>query len=95
MWRQRLGIVIPFKFLRKEKKPLCHLIKKSRFLLRVAEEYQKRIDEAQNSFFYEIDVMQKDYDLADPEQKTRFFNEMAKRLLYSLYSSKTIPATPW
>ena len=33
--RQRLGIVIPFKFLRKEKKPLCHLIKKSRFLLRV------------------------------------------------------------
>ncbi len=47
-----------------------------------AEEYQKRIDEAQNSFFYEIDVMQKDYDLADPEQKTRFFNEMAKRLLF-------------
>ncbi|MDE7325817.1 MAG: DNA primase [Lachnospiraceae bacterium] len=46
-----------------------------------SEEYQKRINGAQNSFFYEIDVLQKDYDLADPEQKTRFYNEMAKRLL--------------
>lgn len=46
-----------------------------------AQEYQSRIDGAQNSFFYEIDILQRDYDLGDPEQKTRFYNEMAKRLL--------------
>ena len=46
-----------------------------------AEEYQKRINEAQNSFFFEIDILQRDYDLADPEQKTRFFNEIARKLL--------------
>lgn len=46
-----------------------------------AEEYQKRIDEAKNSFFFEIEILQRDYDMADPEQKTRFFNEMAKKLL--------------
>ncbi len=45
------------------------------------QEYQKRIDTAQNSFFYEIDILQRDYDLSDPEQKTRFYNEMARRLL--------------
>lgn len=45
------------------------------------EEYQKRIDEAQNSFFFEIDVLQSQYDMSDPEQKTRFFNETAKKLL--------------
>ena len=46
-----------------------------------AAEYQKRLDEAQNSFFFEIEIMQRDYDLADPELKTRFYNEMAKKLL--------------
>lgn len=45
------------------------------------DEYQKRIDEAQNSFFFQIDVLQSQYDMADPEQKTRFFNETAKKLL--------------
>ena len=45
------------------------------------EEYQKRIDEAQNSFFFEVDVLQSQYDMSDPEQKTRFFNEVAKKLL--------------
>ncbi|WP_167958310.1 DNA primase [Anaerosporobacter faecicola] len=46
-----------------------------------AEEFQKRIDEAQNSFYFEIEVLQKEYDLNDPEQKTKFFNEVAKKLL--------------
>jgi DNA primase len=46
-----------------------------------AEEYQKRIDEAKNSFFFEINVMQKDYEMTDPEQKTKFFNETAKKLI--------------
>ena len=46
-----------------------------------AEEYQKRIDEAMNSFYFEIEVLERDYQLEDPEQKTRFFNETAKKLL--------------
>lgn len=46
-----------------------------------AEEYQKRIDQAKNSFFFEIDVLQKEYDMSDPEKKTRFFHETAKKLL--------------
>lgn len=45
-----------------------------------AEEYQRRIDEARNSFFFEIDVLQNEYDLSDPEQKTRFFQETARKL---------------
>jgi DNA primase len=45
-----------------------------------AEEYQKRISEARSSFFFEIDVLQKEYDMADPEQKTKFFHETARRL---------------
>lgn len=46
-----------------------------------AEEFQKRIDEAQNSFYYEIDVLEKSFDLTDPEAKTKFYNEIAKKLL--------------
>ena len=45
-----------------------------------AEEYQKRITEARSSFFFEIDVLQKEFDLADPEQKTKFFHETARKL---------------
>lgn len=46
-----------------------------------AEEYQKRIDEAENSFLFEIRVMESDYDMQDPESKTAFYNEIAKKLL--------------
>ena len=46
-----------------------------------AEEYQKRIDNAENSFLFEIRIMQKDYDMKDPESKTAFYNEIAKKLL--------------
>lgn len=46
-----------------------------------AEEYQKRIDEAENSFLFEIRILQQQYDLEDPESKTAFFNEIAKKLL--------------
>lgn len=44
------------------------------------EEFQKRIDEAQNSFFFEIDVLQRDYKLSDPEEKTAFHREIAKKI---------------
>ena len=46
-----------------------------------AEEYQKRIDEAENSFLFEIRIMQENYDMNDPESKTAFYNEIARKLL--------------
>lgn len=46
-----------------------------------AEEFTKRIESATNSFLFEIDVLEKEYDLSDPEAKTKFFNEIAKKLL--------------
>ena len=46
-----------------------------------AEEYQRRIDNAENSFMFEIRIMQKEYDMKDPESKTAFYNEIAKKLL--------------
>lgn len=46
-----------------------------------AEEYQKRIDSAQNSFMFEIQVMEQNYDLKDPESKTGFYNAIADKIL--------------
>lgn len=46
-----------------------------------AEEYQKRIDNAENSFLFEIRILEQNYDMKDPEGKTAFYNEVAKRLL--------------
>lgn len=45
-----------------------------------AEEFEQRLENAKNSFYFEIEVLERGYDLNDPEQKTRFFNEVAKRL---------------
>jgi DNA primase len=46
-----------------------------------AEEYQKRIDEAENSFLFEVRILKEQYDMNDPESKTAFYNEIAKKLL--------------
>ena len=46
-----------------------------------AEEYQKRIDGAENSFLFEIRILEESYDMNDPESKTAFYNEIAKKLL--------------
>lgn len=46
-----------------------------------ADEYRKRITEAKNSFFFEIDVLQSNYNMDDPEEKVKFFNEVARKLL--------------
>lgn len=46
-----------------------------------AEEYQKRIDQAENSFLFEVRMLQQDYDLNDPESKTAFFREVAVKIL--------------
>ncbi len=45
------------------------------------EEYQKRIEEAQNSFMFEIQVMERDYNLKDPESKTAFYSAIARKIL--------------
>lgn len=45
-----------------------------------AAEYQKRIDQAENSFLFEIRVMEGQYDTTDPEGKAAFYNEIAKKL---------------
>ena len=46
-----------------------------------AEEYQKRIDRAENSFLFEIRMLERDYDLKDPESKTEFFRQVSRRIL--------------
>lgn len=45
-----------------------------------AAEFQKRLDSAENSFFFEIRQIQKQYNLEDPESKTKFHREIAKKL---------------
>ncbi len=44
------------------------------------EEFQKRIDTAENSFMFEIRILEGEYNLNDPEGKTNFYNETAKKL---------------
>lgn len=45
-----------------------------------AEEFQARLDKAENSFLFEIRMLQRDYDLTDPESKTKFHTQIAKKL---------------
>ena len=44
------------------------------------EAFQERIDKAENSFFFEIRMLEEQYDLKDPEAKTRFHREIARKL---------------
>ena len=44
------------------------------------EEFVKRLSQAENTFFFELRMMQKQYDLSDPEAKTKFYNEISKKL---------------
>ncbi len=46
-----------------------------------SDEFRKRIDEARNSFLFEIEVLKKNYKMDDPEQKTEFYNQTARKLL--------------
>ena len=46
-----------------------------------ADAYQRRIDEAQNSFLFEVEVLEQEHDLRDPESKTAFFNAVARKIL--------------
>lgn len=45
-----------------------------------AEELQKRLDNAENSFFFELRQIAREHDLSDPEGKTRFHRSIAKKL---------------
>ena len=42
--------------------------------------FQERIDRAENSFFFEIRILAQQYDMSDPEAKTRFHYEIARKL---------------
>lgn len=46
-----------------------------------AHAFRERINEARNSFLFEIDVLKRNYNLEDPEQKTGFYNAAARKLL--------------
>ena len=43
--------------------------------------FRQRIQEAKNSFLFEIEVLKREFQLDDPEQKTRFYQETARKLL--------------
>lgn len=44
------------------------------------EAFKERIAKAENSFFFELRMLEKDYDLNDPEAKTKFHREIARKL---------------
>lgn len=44
------------------------------------EAFQERINQAENSFFFEIRILEGNYDMSDPESKTKFHREIAKKL---------------
>ena len=44
------------------------------------EAFQERLDHAENSFFFELRILQQNYDLQDPESKTQFYREIARKL---------------
>ena len=46
-----------------------------------AEAFEERINQAVNSFLFEIEVIERRYDFKDPESKTAFFKATAKKLL--------------
>ncbi len=45
-----------------------------------ADAFQERMDKAENSFFFELRILERDYDLNDPDSKTGFYREIAKKL---------------
>ena len=45
------------------------------------EEFERRIKSAKNGFMYGLEVLEKEYPLDSPENKTRFFKEVAVRLI--------------
>ncbi len=44
------------------------------------EEYEKRIEKAENAFLFSIDVLSEGYRIDDPDEKTAFYREIAVRI---------------
>ncbi|MCC8104711.1 MAG: DNA primase [Clostridiales bacterium] len=42
--------------------------------------FRERIDQAENSFLFELSVLEKSYDMKDPDGKTRFFQAVAGKI---------------
>lgn len=45
------------------------------------DEYQKRIDNADNSFIFEVKMLMAQYDMKNPQSKSEFYNSVAAKLL--------------
>lgn len=46
-----------------------------------ADMFRERMDNAENSFFFETEIVRKEYDTSEPEQNTKFYHAVAKMLL--------------
>ena len=44
------------------------------------DKFKERMEQAENSFFFELRMLQRDYNLNDPESKTAFHREIARKL---------------
>ncbi len=44
------------------------------------EAFEERIRQAENSFFFELRILEEQFDMSDPEAKTKFHREIAKKL---------------
>ncbi len=44
------------------------------------EAFQERIDRAENSFLFEVRMLEREFNLSDPEDKTRFYRQIAQKL---------------
>ena len=45
-----------------------------------AESFSKRLAEAVNSFYFELEILERDFDMSDPGSRTEFVHEAARRL---------------
>lgn len=45
------------------------------------EEFEKRIKDAENSFFFEIRILEGSFNLKDPDERTKFIREIAGKLM--------------
>lgn len=51
-----------------------------------SEEFQKRIDTADNAFLWEVEIIKKGYNLNEPDERTNFYREVSRML--STFSEK-------
>lgn len=45
------------------------------------EEFEKRMENAENAFYFEARMVEREYDIKDPEGKIRFLSDIARRIL--------------